>query len=204
MHKIFRTEKSRPRSPTIRSYRKSAQLTIHPIHTCTAEGRAEVIVNRGRDEREREKRKRGVHLCTECIENASDTPASLPSLREPPPQPGPPAIISFLFIQHIVSGLRVVRRLHSSSLIFTRGRPVDQPWFTSVPKYVSQNVVQPPLCSASKGGFHCNFHFYIAGCASRRRDASAHPHSYIFPSFFGRNVRTVSVYYPDDMDLSYN
>jgi len=74
---------------------------------------------------EREKRKRRVHLSPECVECVRHPRfASLPSLREPPPQPGPPAIISFLFIQHIVSGLRVVRRSIRHRLFLpAAGRP---------------------------------------------------------------------------------
>jgi len=104
----------------------------------------------------------------------------------PSPQPGPPAIISFLFIQHIVSGLRVVRRSIRHRLFLPASRPASR----DLLRY--QNTFRKTsyslLCSASKGGFHCNFHFYIMAYALRqRRDARRHVHSYIFfSSFFGR------------------
>jgi len=80
---------------------------------------------REREDRKRKEKKESASLSRmrrECVRHPRF--ASLPSLREPPPQPGPPAIISFLFIQHIVSGLRVVRRSIRHRLFLpAAGRP---------------------------------------------------------------------------------
>lgn len=137
MHKVFCAEKSMLRSSRIPCWRKSIRLTIHPIYMC---GR-----RKSGSDRERERKRERVNASLPNASSASDTLpefTSLPSLREPPPppQPGPPACHYLIFIHSAhcfwITGCPP---LHSLSPIFTRGRP----WFTSAPKYVSQNVVQP-------------------------------------------------------------
>jgi len=81
--------------------------------------------------------------------------------------------------------------LHSSSLIFTSGRPASRDLLRY--RNTFRKTSYSLLCSASKGGFHCNFHFYIMGYALRqRRDARRHIHSFIFFFVFRPNVKTMA------------
>lgn len=137
MHKIFYAEKSMLRSSRIRSWRKSARLTIHPIYMHSR--RKSFPVNRERGERER-----GQCISLPNASSASDTP----EFRFPPFVEGTAAAVAvtgpachYLIFIHSAHCFWITGcpPLHSSSPIFTRG----QPWFTSAPKYVSQNVLQP-------------------------------------------------------------
>lgn len=127
MHKIFYAEKSMLRSSRIRSWRKSARLTIHPIYMHS--GRKSFPADRERGEREGEKgeREKEGSASLPNASSASDTP----EFRFSPFVEGTaaaavtgPACHYLIFIHSAhcfwITGCPP---LHSSSPIFTRGRP---------------------------------------------------------------------------------
>lgn len=181
MHKIFGIEKSILYSRRNLYLGESNRFLVDPIYIYNKRESGNDRASNDRTKKEKEKKwnrreRRKDSASSPNARSAFDTLGSPLSLRwESRRNRDPPAIISFLFIQHIVSGLRVVRRSIRHRLFLpTTSRPAGRPWFTSAPKYVSQTIVQPIVFRVERRLFHCNFHFYIARGSVTMHLARAH------------------------------